>query len=81
GTINSVTGGDGISASVTGGTATVSLAPSGVGVADIKGTATMVPRISYDTYGRILNITEQAVIGTLPSAGADHQVLMSNGGA
>ena len=81
GSITGVSAGLGLSGGGTSGTVSLALAASGVGAGATKGSATLVPKITYDTYGRITGVVEETITGTVPNAGADGQVLKASGGS
>ena len=77
--ITSVTAGTGLSGGGTTGAVSLALSPSGVGAGATKGSSTLVPKITYDTYGRITGVVEETISGTVPGAGTAGQVLKSDG--
>ena len=79
GTITGVTASTGLTGGGTSGSVALALSPSGVGIGATKGSASSVPQITYDTYGRITGVAEVAISGTVPGAGAAGEVLKSDG--
>ena len=79
GDITGVTAGTGLSGGGLSGGVTLSLATSGVTAASY-GSASAVPVLTVDTYGRITAATTAAISGTLPSGTSGH-FLKSGGGS
>lgn len=79
GTITGVTASTGLSGGGTSGTVSLALSPSGIGAGGTYGSATQVPALTVDTYGRITGVSMQTISGTVPGAGGAGQVLRSDG--
>jgi hypothetical protein len=78
-TITGITASTGLSGGGTSGNVSLALSPSGVGAGGTFGSATQVPALTVDTYGRITGVSMQTISGTVPGAGASGEVLRSDG--
>ncbi|RZA08958.1 MAG: hypothetical protein EOP11_03240, partial [Proteobacteria bacterium] len=70
GTITGITAGTGLTGGGTNGPVTLALSPSGVGAGGAVGSATAVPVLTYDTYGRITGASSANISGTAPGGAA-----------
>jgi hypothetical protein len=81
GTITSVAAGTGLTGGGSSGSVSLALSPMSPTSAGTYGSATQVPQIEVDAYGRVKSINLQTITGTVPGAGPAGQVLKSNGTA